>query len=167
MKQTPLFYTPRPPAYGETSAEAFARLRKDGRDMKVKERVRLAITYLQPTTREALYDFFDAPALGIAPMKITTISSAVNALIWDGKVMVIGKASGKHGSDVELLQLGVDERVKRRRGRMLEQPYLDGLAPQRRLDARSVMVGVLIGAGFTLGFTLAGLLTGVALGLLR
>lgn len=141
--QAPLFPGP-PPAYKTTSAEALARLRKKGRDLAIKERVRLAIAYLQPTTRQDLYDFFEKTPFGVS-MKITTISSAVNGLIMDGLVAVVGKTENRYGSRVEIIQLGLDERVKKRKGRLMEQPYLDGLEPPRRFDQRSFVAGWAMG----------------------
>lgn len=146
MSNQPYLFGAPAPAYKETSAEAWAKLRASGRDLKVKERVRLAIAYLQPTTREDLYELFGENPFGTG-VKITTISSAVNSLILDGQVRVVGRQPGKHGSSVEIIQLGLDERVKRRKGRLLEQPYLDGLQPAWRLrwDWTSFCVGLAAG----------------------
>lgn len=162
MRQQFLFGAP-PPAYKETSAEAWRRLHESGRDLKVKERVRLAIAYLQPTTREALYELFSENPFGTG-VKITTVSSAVNSLIWDGLVRVVGRQPGKHGSSVEILQLGVDERVKKRKGRLLEQPYLAGLQPAWRLrwDWPSFVIGLLGGGAIAVAAVLF-ILIGVSL----
>lgn len=156
MSHQPMLFGAPMPAYKETSAEAWAKLHADGRDLKIKERVRLAIAYLQPTTREALYELFRENTFG-SGVKITTVSSAVNSLIWGGLVRVIGRQPGKHGSSVEILQLGMDERVKRRKGRLLEQPYLDGLAPAWRLrwDWTSFGVGLAVGAASLIVFLLS------------
>lgn len=141
-----------PPLYRETSAEAYARLLESGRDLTIHERVRLAIAYLQPTTRQHLYDFFEGIPFG-GPMKITTISSAVNWLINNGQVAVVGKTENRLGNVVEVLQLGLDERVRKRKGRLMEQPYFEGMEPVRRLDSRSLMIGWAL--GFLVGLGIA------------
>lgn len=145
MTQRYLFGAPAP-AYKETSAEAWQKLHKSGRDLKIRERVRLSVAYLQPTTREALYELFSENPFGTG-VKITTVSSAINSLIWAGLVRVVGRQPGKHGTSVEILQLGMDERVKRRKGRLLEQPYLDGMAPMWRLRWNWISAAVGFAAG--------------------
>jgi hypothetical protein len=147
MNQSTFLPSP-PPAYRETSAEALKRLKDSGRDLAVRERVRLAATYLAPCTREDLYEFFrSGPGAGLGPPKESTISSSINTLINNGYLRVVGKKPGRFGSPVEIIQPGVDERVKHRHPRRMEQPYLAGLQPAWRLrwDWTSFCVGLAAG----------------------